>query len=76
MAWFKREKKRIDQATPPDKRRVKTEGLWTKCEELPRHSVEKRPRSQLARLPKMPAPFSAACDEKARTAARFTMGRA
>jgi len=32
MAWFKREKKRIDQPTPPDARRVKTEGLWTKCE--------------------------------------------
>ena len=32
MAWFKREKKRIDQSTPPDERRVKTEGLWTKCE--------------------------------------------
>ena len=32
MAWFKREKKRIDQPTPPDERRVKTEGLWTKCE--------------------------------------------
>ncbi len=32
MTWFKREKKRIDQPTPPDERRVKTEGLWTKCE--------------------------------------------
>jgi acetyl-CoA carboxylase carboxyl transferase subunit beta len=32
MAWFKREKKSIDQPTPPDERRVKTEGLWTKCE--------------------------------------------
>src|ERR1700733_8545030 len=32
MAWFKREKKRIDQPTPPDERRVKTEGLWSKCE--------------------------------------------
>jgi acetyl-CoA carboxylase carboxyl transferase subunit beta len=32
MAWFKREKKRIEQPTPPDERRVKTEGLWTKCE--------------------------------------------
>src|ERR1700733_9318541 len=32
MAWFKREKKKIDQSTPPDERRVKTEGLWTKCE--------------------------------------------
>jgi acetyl-CoA carboxylase carboxyl transferase subunit beta len=32
MAWFKREKKRIAQSTPSDERRVKTEGLWTKCE--------------------------------------------
>jgi acetyl-CoA carboxylase carboxyl transferase subunit beta len=31
MAWFKREKKPIEQQTPPDERRVKTEGLWTKC---------------------------------------------
>jgi acetyl-CoA carboxylase carboxyl transferase subunit beta len=31
MAWFKRSKKSIDSATPPDERRVKTEGLWTKC---------------------------------------------
>jgi acetyl-CoA carboxylase carboxyl transferase subunit beta len=31
MAWFKRSKKAIDQPTPPDERRVKTEGLWTKC---------------------------------------------
>src|ERR1700739_2028247 len=32
MAWFKREKKPIEQPTPPDDRRVKTEGLWSKCE--------------------------------------------
>ncbi len=32
MAWFKREKKPIQQPTPPDERRVKTEGLWIKCE--------------------------------------------
>jgi acetyl-CoA carboxylase carboxyl transferase subunit beta len=31
MAWFKRSKKSIEQTTPPDERRVKTEGLWTKC---------------------------------------------
>ena len=31
MSWFKRSKKPIDQPTPPDERRVKTEGLWTKC---------------------------------------------
>jgi acetyl-CoA carboxylase carboxyl transferase subunit beta len=32
MAWFKREKKPIEQTTPPEERRVRTEGLWVKCE--------------------------------------------
>ncbi len=32
MAWFKREKKSIEQPVPPDERKVKTEGLWMKCE--------------------------------------------
>src|SRR5258705_4985065 len=32
MAWFNREKQGIDEATPPEERRVRTEGLWTKCE--------------------------------------------
>jgi len=32
MAWFKREKKSIEQPVPPDARKVKTEGLWMKCE--------------------------------------------
>ena len=32
MAWFKRNKKAIDQPTPPEERRVRTEGLWVKCE--------------------------------------------
>ena len=32
MAWFKREKKPIEQPTPPEERRVRTEGLWMKCE--------------------------------------------
>ena len=32
MSWFKRDKKAIDQATPPEERRVRTEGLWIKCE--------------------------------------------
>ena len=31
MVWFKRKKKAIEQPTPPDERRVKTEGLWMKC---------------------------------------------
>ena len=31
MAWFKREKSKIENPTPVDERRVKTEGLWTKC---------------------------------------------
>ncbi|HKM67579.1 MAG TPA: acetyl-CoA carboxylase, carboxyltransferase subunit beta [Candidatus Acidoferrum sp.] len=32
MSWFKRDKKAIDQVTPPEERRVRTEGLWIKCE--------------------------------------------
>src|SRR5271165_6018166 len=32
MAWFKRDKKAIEQSTPPEERRVRTEGLWMKCE--------------------------------------------
>jgi acetyl-CoA carboxylase carboxyl transferase subunit beta len=32
MAWFKREKKSIEAPTPPEERRVRTEGMWTKCE--------------------------------------------
>ena len=31
MAWFKREKKAIENPTPPDDRRVRTEGMWMKC---------------------------------------------
>ena len=32
MAWFKRDKRSIEQSTPPEERRVRTEGLWVKCE--------------------------------------------
>ena len=32
MTWFKRDKKSFDQTTPPEERRVRTEGLWVKCE--------------------------------------------
>jgi acetyl-CoA carboxylase carboxyl transferase subunit beta len=31
MAWFRREKKRLE-APPPDERTVRTEGLWLKCD--------------------------------------------
>jgi acetyl-CoA carboxylase carboxyl transferase subunit beta len=31
MAWFKREKKPIENPTPVEDRRVRTEGMWTKC---------------------------------------------
>jgi len=31
MTWFKREKKPIENPTPVEERRVRTEGLWTKC---------------------------------------------
>lgn len=32
MAWFKRDKKSIEGSIPPEERRVRTEGLWAKCE--------------------------------------------
>jgi len=32
MPWFRREKKSIDAATPPEERTVRTEGMWIKCE--------------------------------------------
>jgi acetyl-CoA carboxylase carboxyl transferase subunit beta len=31
MTWFKRQKGAIENPTPADERRVRTEGLWTKC---------------------------------------------
>jgi acetyl-CoA carboxylase carboxyl transferase subunit beta len=31
MTWFKREKSAIENPTPVDERRVRTEGLWIKC---------------------------------------------
>lgn len=31
MTWFKRDKAAIENPTPVDERRVRTEGLWTKC---------------------------------------------
>src|SRR5260370_24207735 len=31
MAWFKRKKKPIENPTPVEERRVRTEGMWTKC---------------------------------------------
>lgn len=31
MAWFKRDKKPIENPTPAGERRVVTEGMWTKC---------------------------------------------
>lgn len=31
MTWFKREKKPIENPTPIEERRVRTEGMWTKC---------------------------------------------
>ena len=31
MTWFKREKKAIENPTPVEERRLRTEGMWTKC---------------------------------------------
>lgn len=32
MAWFSREKSGVEESTPEQERRVRTEGLWLKCE--------------------------------------------
>jgi acetyl-CoA carboxylase carboxyl transferase subunit beta len=32
MAWFKRQKKAIEDPVHPDERRVRTEGMWIKCD--------------------------------------------
>ncbi|MGH9690319.1 MAG: acetyl-CoA carboxylase, carboxyltransferase subunit beta [Candidatus Acidiferrales bacterium] len=32
MTWFKRDRKPLENPTPADERRVRTEGLWTKCD--------------------------------------------
>ncbi len=32
MAWFKREKKGIEQPTAAEDRRIRTEGMWQKCD--------------------------------------------
>jgi len=32
MAWFKRQKKSIEDPVAPDDRRVRTEGMWVKCD--------------------------------------------
>ncbi len=31
MTWFKRDKKPLENPTPVEERRVRTEGMWTKC---------------------------------------------
>ncbi|HEV2205720.1 MAG TPA: acetyl-CoA carboxylase, carboxyltransferase subunit beta [Candidatus Acidoferrales bacterium] len=31
MTWFKRDKQALEKPTPAEERRVRTEGMWTKC---------------------------------------------
>jgi len=57
MAWFKRDKKSIEQSTPPEERRVRTEGLWVQVRILPHHRLPQGPRSKSLRLPQVPVPF-------------------
>ncbi|MFQ5776956.1 MAG: acetyl-CoA carboxylase, carboxyltransferase subunit beta [Terriglobia bacterium] len=40
MAWFRRKKERLE-APPPDARKVRTEGLWQKCDGC-RHTIWKK----------------------------------
>src|ERR1700730_2744998 len=52
MAWFKRDKKSIDQPTPPEERRVRTEGLWVKCESCRNIVLRKDLKTTLLVCPK------------------------
>ena len=76
MAWFKREKKRIEQPTPPDERRVKTEGLWTKCENCRTIVWKKDLEANWRVCPKCQHHFRLERHAAAGTAARFTLDRA
>ena len=76
MAWFKREKKPIEQQTPPDERRVKTEGLWTKCVNCRAIVWKKDLESNLHVCPKCQHHFRLNATPAARAAARRPLGRA
>src|SRR5437016_14283299 len=57
MAWFKRDKKSIEQTTPPEERRVRTEGLWVKCESCRTIVFRKDLEANLFVCPKCQFPF-------------------
>ena len=74
MAWFKRDKKSIDAATPPEERRVRTEGLWVKCESCRTIVFRKDLEANLC-LPKVPIPFQDECEAAPGNAARLSLDR-
>ena len=50
MAWFKRESGELDTS---GEKKVRTEGLWVKCEQLPPDHLEERPGRQSQCLPQV-----------------------
>ena len=58
MAWFKRQAKPAQSAEKPDQeRRVKTEGLWQKCEGCRQIIWKKDLEANLQRLPEVRPPL-------------------
>lgn len=64
MSWFKRDKKSIEQATPPEERRVRTEGLWTKCESCRTITFRKDLEANLFVCPKCQFHFKMSANQR------------
>ena len=59
MSWFKRQEKPATEAAKPEEseRRVKTEGLWQKCEGCRQIIWKKDLEANLERLPQVRPPL-------------------
>jgi acetyl-CoA carboxylase carboxyl transferase subunit beta len=66
MAWFKRDKKSIEQSTPPEERRVRTEGLWVKCESCRTIVFRKDLEENLLLCPKCQFHFKMTAEQRLR----------
>jgi acetyl-CoA carboxylase carboxyl transferase subunit beta len=67
MSWFKREKRPIEQPTPPEERRVRTEGLWTKCENCRTITFRKDLEANLFVCPKCQFHFKMTANQRLAT---------
>ena len=67
MTWFKRDKKSIEQTTPPEERRVRTEGLWVKCESCSTIIFRKDLEANLFVCPKCQFHFKMSAEQRLKT---------